>query len=260
MMDLAKLLLCFFSFSVASSAFAACVVAIPDDCPLQQVCAKYNEKGDSKCFDVPPLAPRTFDLPFDSSTEVICTQSSRYSSATHIYRNMLYALDLATPYQKPASLIRASAEGKAFVFSGCKNPVGKPDNLATDNCGGGYGNHVRILHSDGYISVYAHLSEVYIKTGEQIKKHQKIGLEGATGYAGFRHLHWDIHKMEGHPSTYEKQLSNPAWGGHSVPFNFRIRINGVLKIVDSSQVACRFLDMKQPAWKGTYEAPGVSVP
>lgn len=241
--------------SCYAGAKEACVVAIPDDCPDKMVCAKFNDKGDSKCFDIPAVAPAVFDLPFDLKTKVICAQSGRFSSASHIYRNMLYAIDLATPYDKPASTIRAVADGKAFVHTGCPNPTGQLDQTKTDRCGEGYGNHVRILHTDGYISLYAHLSEVYVKNGELVKKHQRLGLEGATGFAGYRHLHWDIHKMEGPADSWEKQLSHPGWGGYSVPFKFNIQINGTTKVVDSSQIACRWLDMTQPAWTGTYTAP-----
>lgn len=240
----------FFLLFLFTETTQACVVAIPDDCEEGFVCAKYNSEGESKCFKIPESAPMVFELPFDSSTEVVCAQSGRFSNASHIYRNMLYAIDLATPYSKPASIVRASAEGKAFVHIGCTNPIGKPEQTKTDDCGGGYGNHIRILHRDGYISLYAHLSAVKIKNGEMVKKGQAVGVEGATGQAAYRHLHWDIHKMEGSKDTWEQQLSNPAWGGHSTPFRFSVNINGTLKVVDSSKIACRWLDMKQPVWKG----------
>jgi hypothetical protein len=58
--------------------------------------------------------------------------------------------------------------------------------------------------------------------------------------------------MEGPKESWEKQLTNPAWGGFSVPFKFSITINGTDKVVDSSTIAYRWLDMKQPTWKGNY--------
>jgi hypothetical protein len=73
---------------LAPKAYSSCVVAIPDDCPIGKVCAKFNEKGDTKCFGVPQVAPIIFDLPIDNATEVVCAQSGRFSTATHIYRNM----------------------------------------------------------------------------------------------------------------------------------------------------------------------------
>jgi murein DD-endopeptidase MepM/ murein hydrolase activator NlpD len=120
---------------------------------------------------VPQVSPIIFDLPFDNATEVVCAQSGRFSTATHIYRNMFYAIDLATPYHKSPSLIRASADGKAFVFNECSDPSGSPQQTKTDSCGGGYGNQVRILHADGYMSLFAHLTNVKVKDGEMVKKH-----------------------------------------------------------------------------------------
>jgi murein DD-endopeptidase MepM/ murein hydrolase activator NlpD len=234
---------------------ANCVVAIPDDCMEGKVCAKFNSKGESKCFEVPKVSTVSFDLPFSKTSKVVCTQSGRFSSATHIYRNMLYAIDLATPYNEPSAVIHASAPGKVYAYSNCQNPTGKPEQTKTDDCGLGYGNHVRILHEDGYISLYAHLAAVYVKTGDTVRRQQKIGMEGATGQAGFRHLHWDVHKLEGSKDSWEAQLSNPGWGGYSVPFLFNVNINGKEKIVDSSKIACRWLDMSQPIWTGTYDAP-----
>jgi murein DD-endopeptidase MepM/ murein hydrolase activator NlpD len=222
-------------------------------CTTGKVCAKFNEKGDAKCFDVPQVAPIIFDLPFDNATEVVCAQSGRFSNATHIYRNMLYAIDLATPDHKSPSIIRASADGKAFVINECSDLSGSPQQTKTDSCGGGYGNHVRILHADGYMSLYAHLTIVKVKDGEMVKKHQILATEGATGQAAYRHLHWDVHKIEGAKESWEKQLANPAWGGYSVPFKFEVNINRTEKIIDSSAIACRWLDMKQPVWRGTYK-------
>jgi len=237
---------------VSARAFGDCYVGKPDDCPANKVCAKFNEKGESKCFDIEKVAPIVFDLPFDSRASVICTQSGRFSNATHTYHNMLYAIDLATPYDRQASNVYASAPGKAFVFSDCPEPSGKPEQTKTDNCGLGYGNHVKILHDNGYVSLYAHLSKTSVKSGNRIKQGQKIGLEGATGQAAHRHLHWDVHRMEGPPSSWEKVLSKVAWLGVSVPFQFNVSVNGTKKLVRSDEISCRWLDMKQAPWFGTY--------
>ena len=237
---------------ISSQASGKCLVAIPDDCPEGKVCAKYNNQGNSQCFDIPQVAPIIFDLPFDKKSPVVCAQSGRFSTASHIFRNMLYAIDLATPYKKSAGTIHASADGKAFVFDKCKDPEGNNEQTKTDGCGEGYGNHVRILHEGGYMSLYAHLSKVFVKNGEIVKRHQKLGTEGATGMAAYRHLHWDVHKLEGNEANWEKIMSNPGWGGYSVPYKFTIRINNSEKVINSREIACRWLDMSQPEWTGIY--------
>lgn len=163
---------------------------------------------------------------------------------------MLYAIDLASPYSGAPAKILASASGKAFVHTGCKEPTGKPEQTKVDDCGLGYGNHVYLLHDDGYMSLYVHLKEVYVKQGEMVKARALIGLEGATGAAAHRHLHWDVHKLEGDKKNWEKVLSEPGWGGYSVPFRFRVRINGSEKTVSSAEIACRFLDQSGAPWSG----------
>jgi murein DD-endopeptidase MepM/ murein hydrolase activator NlpD len=77
----------------------------------------------------------------------------------------------------------------------CKTPDGKPEKSLTDSCGLGLGNHIRILHKDGFVSFYVHLEKVLVETGDLVKAGQPIGIEGWTGLAGHRHLHWDVNKL-----------------------------------------------------------------
>ena len=53
----------------------------------------------------------------------------------------------------------------------------------------GYGNAVEINHGNGYKSLYGHLNSVYVSTGQTVKKGQKIGAMGNTGYSYGCHLH-----------------------------------------------------------------------
>ena len=59
---------------------------------------------------------------------------------------------------------------------------------------GSYGNYVYLQHSNGFRSFYAHLSRVDVKTGQKVKKGQKLGYMGATGMAFGAHLHFEIEK------------------------------------------------------------------
>ena len=55
-----------------------------------------------------------------------------------------------------------------------------------------YGNYVKILHDDGYYTLYAHLKSVSVVKGERVKKGQKIGYMGETGNAYGVHLHFEV--------------------------------------------------------------------
>ncbi len=56
----------------------------------------------------------------------------------------------------------------------------------------GYGYVVMIDHGYGYNSVYAHLSELFVKEKDTVSKGDIIALMGATGYATGSHLHFEI--------------------------------------------------------------------
>jgi murein DD-endopeptidase MepM/ murein hydrolase activator NlpD len=57
---------------------------------------------------------------------------------------------------------------------------------------GGYGLIVVISHGDTHETRYAHLSEVLVKPGQEIKQGNVIGLVGSTGMATGPHLHFEI--------------------------------------------------------------------
>lgn len=58
-----------------------------------------------------------------------------------------------------------------------------------------YGNFVKIRHSNGYYSLYAHLEDgsLKVKEGDTVQKGQKIGYMGSTGNSTGYHLHFEVH-------------------------------------------------------------------
>ena len=57
----------------------------------------------------------------------------------------------------------------------------------------GYGNFVTIYHSDGTVTLYAHMSEMLCSAGDWVEQGQVIGLVGSTGWSTGPHLHFEIH-------------------------------------------------------------------
>jgi murein DD-endopeptidase MepM/ murein hydrolase activator NlpD len=57
---------------------------------------------------------------------------------------------------------------------------------------GGYGNEVRIRHSSGMITLYAHLSSYSVRAGQTVRRGQIIGRVGSTGRSTGPHLHFGL--------------------------------------------------------------------
>jgi murein DD-endopeptidase MepM/ murein hydrolase activator NlpD len=58
----------------------------------------------------------------------------------------------------------------------------------------GYGNLVLVRHSNGYVTAYAHASELMVKRGDTIKRGQVIAKSGQTGEVASPQLHFEIRK------------------------------------------------------------------
>jgi murein DD-endopeptidase MepM/ murein hydrolase activator NlpD len=58
----------------------------------------------------------------------------------------------------------------------------------------GYGNLVLVRHSNGYVTAYAHASELLVKRGDTIKRGQVIAKSGQSGEVTSPQLHFEIRK------------------------------------------------------------------
>jgi len=56
----------------------------------------------------------------------------------------------------------------------------------------GYGNVVQIDHGNGFVTLYAHLSQINVSVCQVVGQGAVIGLAGATGNAFGAHLHFEI--------------------------------------------------------------------
>jgi murein DD-endopeptidase MepM/ murein hydrolase activator NlpD len=95
----------------------------------------------------------------------------------------------------------AKTNGKANDGINLAVPEGTPVKAAEDGVVAysgnelkGYGNLVLIRHSNGYVTAYAHASELMVKRGETIKRGQVIAKSGQSGEVGSPQLHFEIRK------------------------------------------------------------------
>ncbi|MBQ0932346.1 M23 family metallopeptidase [Ideonella sp. 4Y16] len=84
---------------------------------------------------------------------------------------------LGTDYGAPTGTPVRSVGDGSVVFSGWQN---------------GYGNVVRIQHSGGRETVYAHLSRIDVRKGQRVGQGDRLGAVGATGWATGPHLHFEF--------------------------------------------------------------------
>lgn len=89
-----------------------------------------------------------------------------------------------------------------------------------------YGNYVKIRHRNGYYTLYAHLKygSVCVSKGDSVRKDQKIGVEGNTGYSSARHLHFEVRNKNDNVINPTKYLTKalPGDGGAWTTGNYQL--------------------------------------
>lgn len=76
---------------------------------------------------------------------------------------------------------------------------------------GGYGLCVVLDHS-GCRTLYAHLSGIAVRSGEEVEAGQTIGYVGSTGLSTGPHLHFSVY-VNGQPCNPEEWLAAPSGNG-----------------------------------------------
>ena len=57
---------------------------------------------------------------------------------------------------------------------------------------GGFGNMVIVRHGSNHATVYAHLSRIHVRKGQNVQKGQMVGAVGSTGWSTGPHLHFEF--------------------------------------------------------------------
>ena len=82
--------------------------------------------------------------------------------------------------------VLAHSDGKVvWTQTGQRNNQGSTGNLS-------YGNCVKIQHTNGYYTLYAHLDRVDVSVGQTVSKGQAIGYMGNTGNSYGGHTHFEV--------------------------------------------------------------------
>lgn len=90
-----------------------------------------------------------------------------------------------------------------------------------------YGKWILIKHPNNLTTLYAHLSAISITLGQQVKRGERIGLSGQSGYATGPHLHFGVYASQA--VTIENIRSKVCGRLMALPLS---AINGYLNPLD----------------------------
>jgi murein DD-endopeptidase MepM/ murein hydrolase activator NlpD len=140
-------------------------------------------------------------------------QSARLAQATAIEEKPAEAPAKAADATGALPTFRWPVRGKVITSYGAKTngkandginlavPEGTPVKAAEDGVVAysgnelkGYGNLILVRHSNGYVTAYAHASELMVKRGDTIKRGQIIAKSGQSGEVASPQLHFEIRK------------------------------------------------------------------
>lgn len=71
-------------------------------------------------------------------------------------------------------------------------PFMKGKVIYADEIKWGYGRHIIIDNGNNLTTIYAHLNDIYVKKGDEVKLGDVIGAEGSTGWSTGPHLHLEV--------------------------------------------------------------------
>jgi len=82
-----------------------------------------------------------------------------------------------------------------------------------------YGNVVVLSHSGRYLTIYAHLEEIAVRRGQQLRRGEQLGTVGNTGWSTSPHLHYEVRVVpddgdEPVPVDPRIYILNYQWKGH----------------------------------------------
>ena len=95
-------------------------------------------------------------------------------------RKFHYGMDFSSPQGTP---VYATGDGVV---------------IRADDASSGYGNHIRIDHGYGYVTLYGHLSAYNVRAGQRVKRGDLIGKVGSTVRSEAPHLHYEVMKNGEH--------------------------------------------------------------
>jgi hypothetical protein len=129
-----------------------------------------------------------------------------------------------------------------------------------------YGLHVVIEHEGGLSTLYAHLSEIVVEEGHEVRQGDLLGLGGNTGASEGKHLHFEVH-VDGvltDPLRFLPAQQEARYGVRTEPMDCRDRAlradPGSLVRIDFKPAGIEGAHLAATAIEGETSAPGAPTP
>ncbi len=119
-------------------------------------------------------------------SRVLATQENHI---TNPFGNSHGGVDLGWQTTQTDGILAHSEGIVKFCQTGQRNNQGSTGDAS-------YGNCVKLIHPNGYCTLYAHLSEVNVDCGQTVAKGQQIGRMGNTGNSYGNHLHFEVRNKQ----------------------------------------------------------------
>jgi murein DD-endopeptidase MepM/ murein hydrolase activator NlpD len=138
-----------------------------------------------------PVSPSGVSISYFKDNDLSISSAKRYTCDTSkVYENH-QGTDFAVPV---GTQVYATAKGGLYYrYDSCPTY----GSMSSD-CGGRYGNHVRIDHespydgSAGVVTIYAHMEKGTVSGPSSVLCGAKIGKSGSSGQSSGPHLHFEI--------------------------------------------------------------------
>lgn len=120
------------------------------------------------------LVPNGLPAEFKRVTDDFGPRTHPVTKRKSLHRGVDLSMDVGTP-------VFATADGIV-------------ESAGTDTKGG-FGKVIRLQHSYGFRTYYAHLDKLLVNSGEYVVKGQQIALSGNTGRSTGPHLHYEVRRL-----------------------------------------------------------------
>ncbi len=139
---------------------------------------------------------RNVEENFARIMEVVCDSGFVMPPMTNPIGNFSFAQTGASTGNRINPFYKVSVQHNGLDMIA---PAGEPVYAAADGVVAnvirsrkGLGNVVEIDHGNGYMTRYAHLADIEVRKGRQLKKGTRIGYVGVSGNSFAPHLHYEV--------------------------------------------------------------------